>query len=121
MENQNSISGNVGSLFERAGDYIETRFDLLKLQAADKSVDIVSSLVSKLILLVVGLIFVIMLNIGIALLIGKWLGESYYGFFILSGFYLIAGLVCYNMRHKWIKDPVGNSMIKKLFKESYEN
>lgn len=121
MEETKSISENVGSLFERAGDYIETRFDLLKMQAADKSADIVSSLVSKLILLAVGLIFLMTLNIGIALLLGKWLGEAYYGFFVLAGIYLITGLIFYSNRHKWLKDPIGDSMVKKMFNGNYEN
>jgi hypothetical protein len=120
MENHKSISGEVGLLFERAGDYLETRIDLLKLQAADKSADIISSLVSRLVLLVVALIFVMMLNIGIALWIGNALGGLHYGFFILAGFYLVTGLIFYSMRNKWIKQPVGDKMITKFF-EGYEN
>jgi hypothetical protein len=52
--------------------------------------------------------------VGIALLLGDWLGKLYYGFFIVAAFYLIAGLVLYSLREKWLKSPIANSMIKNL-------
>ena len=41
-------------LFARGKDYVETRIDLLKLQAIEKSSDVASSMISR---LVVGVIF----------------------------------------------------------------
>ncbi len=114
MENQ--PNNHIESLFEKTGEYIETRIDLLKLKAADKSADVVSSLVSRLVILLIATMFIIILNIGIALLIGEALGKSYYGFFVLAGFYLITGLVFNSFKNKWIKEPVADKLIKKLFK-----
>ena len=42
----------IGALFDDAGDYLETRLDLLKLQAIDKSSDAASSIVSGLTILI---------------------------------------------------------------------
>ena len=114
MENQ--ATSHIESLFEKAGDYVETRIDLLKLKAADSSSDVISSLVSRLAVVWVGAVFFILLNIGIALLLGEALGRSYYGFFVLSGFYLITGLILNAFKRKWIKQPIADKMIKKLFK-----
>jgi ABC-type multidrug transport system permease subunit len=114
MEN-NKVSENVNLLFEKAGDYVETRLDLMKMQAADKSADIISSLISKLIVLLILSIFFIIVNIGIALLAGEWLGKTYYGFFAVAAFYLIVGLIFHLMRHKWIKDPIGDKIVAKFF------
>ena len=47
MENQ---PNTIGSLLESAGDYLETRVDLLKLKTLDKSSDIISSFVSTLLI-----------------------------------------------------------------------
>lgn len=115
METTN-ISNNVDVLIERAGDYLETRLDLLKLRAADRSADIISSFASKLIVLLVMSVFFIILNIGIALYIGEMTGRLYYGFFIVAGFYFIAGLITYGMRHRWLKDPFADKVIHKLLK-----
>ena len=114
MENQ--VKDNIESLFEKTGDYLETRIDLYKLKAVDTSSDMISSLVSKALVLFVFAIFVIIVNIGIALLLGEVLGKSYYGFFIVAGFYLITGLIFNAMRRKWFKEPIADSLIKKLLK-----
>ena len=114
MENQ--VKDNIESLFEKTGDYLETRVDLYKLKAVDTSSDMISSLVSKLIVLFVFAIFIVVLNIGIAIFLGELFGRSYYGFFIVAGFYLIVGLIFNSMRHKWFKEPIADSLIKKLLK-----
>ncbi len=106
----------IESLFEKGSDYLETRLELFKLRAAEKSSDIISELVSRFILVAFMGIFVIMLNIGIALLLGEMLGKAYYGFFVLAGLYGIAGIVFYLFRNKWIQEPVANTIIKKMSK-----
>ncbi|CAN5812554.1 hypothetical protein BH11BAC4_BH11BAC4_10230 [soil metagenome] len=114
MESQ--VKDNIESLFEKTGDYLETRIDLYKLKAVDTSSDIISSFISKLVVLFVFAISIIIINIGIALLLGELLGKSYYGFFIVAGFYLIAGLIFNSMRSKWFKAPIADSLIKKFLK-----
>ncbi len=104
----------IDSLFQKAGEYVDTRVDLLKLKAIDKSSDVASSLLSRLAIIMIVLFFAILLNIGIALVLGEMLGKTYYGFFIMAGFYGITGLVFYSFRNKWLKAPISNLMIKKL-------
>lgn len=111
IENQSSP---VESLIDRVKSYVETRIDLLRLKAIDKSSSFLSLLISMVVVILVSFISLIMLSVGIALLLGDWLGKSYYGFFIVAGFYLIAGLVLYSLREKWLKSPIANSMIKNL-------
>ena len=114
MENQ--VKDNIELLFEKTGDYLETRIDLYKLKAVDTSSDIISSLVSKLVVLFVFIICIIALNIGIAFFLGELVGRIYYGFFIVAGFYFIAGLLFNSMRRKWFKEPIADNLIKKLLK-----
>ena len=94
---ENPIS-DVESLFEKAGDYVETRLDLFKLRAVDKSSDIISSLITTIIIALVSSIVFLILNIGIALWLGSLLGKIYYGFFIVAGFYAIIGLIIYSVK-----------------------
>ena len=114
MENQ--LKDNIESLFERTTEYIETRIDLYKLKVVDKSSDVLSSVISKMIVFLVFVMFIFIINIGIALLLGELLGKSWYGFFALAGFYLITGLIFNSMRRKWFKEPIANKMIQKILK-----
>ncbi len=111
MENQEST---VELLIDRVKGYAETRIDLLRLKAIDKSTSFLSLLISMIVVILVGFIAFLVLSIGIALLLGDLLGKSYYGFFIVAGFYLITGLVLYLFKDKVLKVPMANSMIKKL-------
>src|SRR5665647_2064563 len=109
MENQSSP---IESLIERVKSYVETRIDLLRLKAIDKSSSFLSLLISMIVVVLISFIFIMMLSIGVALLLGNLLGKLYYGFFIVAGFYLILGIVLFVFRNKWLKTPIANSMIK---------
>jgi hypothetical protein len=102
------------SLFDKLKDYVDTRLNLLKLKAIDKSSGFLSSLLTIIIVILVGFVCFIMLNIGLALLIGKWLGEYYLGFLIVAALYIIIGFVIYKFRNKWLKGPIASMMIKSL-------
>lgn len=112
----NSIHDHLESLFIKTREYAETNIELNKLKAVDKSSDILSTIISKMIVLLVFIIFIVIVNIGIALLLGEYLGRSFYGFFVLAGFYLIAGFIFISMRKKWFKEPITNMIIQKFLK-----
>jgi hypothetical protein len=114
-----SEPNKIEPLFKKVGEYLETRMELFKLKATDKSADIVSELASRLVLIIFLSIVVILLNIGIALFLGDLLGKSYYGFFVLTGFYGLSAAVFYSFRNKWIKKPVSDSIIKKMTRDEY--
>jgi len=111
MENE---PGTFGALFEKTGDYLETRLDLLKLRAVDKTSDVTSSLVSRIAIAVVLFIAILIVNIGLALWVGELVGRVYVGFFIVAAFYALLALLIYVFRKTWIKDPITNLLIKKL-------
>jgi hypothetical protein len=50
------------------------------------------------------------------MMIGKWMGEIYYGFFVMAGFYALVGLIIYASRDRIIKTPLYNSIINKILK-----
>jgi len=103
----------IESLFERAEEYGKTSLKLLKLKVVDKTAELLSTVISWMIAIVVVALFFIVLNIGIALWLGEVLGKSYYGFFIVAGFYAVVGIIVL----LWIKKPINNSIISKMVKE----
>ena len=111
-----SISENITTLIDDTGRYIQAKTELWKLKAVDKSTEMAASVVSQLIIILTAFIGIIALNTGIALLLGEWLGEVYYGFFIVAGFYLLLVLILYLARNSLIKTPFYNAVINKILK-----
>jgi hypothetical protein len=93
-------------LFESLRTYGRTSYDIAKLRALETTTIVVSSLLSRLGFIFIFFLFTLVFNTGVALLLGDLLGKSYYGFFIVAAFYLIAGLVLYFFLYRWIKKPV---------------
>ncbi|MES2775179.1 MAG: hypothetical protein V4722_13410 [Bacteroidota bacterium] len=101
-------------LFEKASDYAETQIHLLKYRAIDKGAEVASSLITRLMVVLLLGTFMLVLNIGIALWVGYMLGHSFYGFFIVAGVYGLAALIFYAFRHQWIKQPINDLIVRKI-------
>lgn len=110
----NEQSDLINSLIEKGEQYGKTTLELLKLKTLDKSADVASNLVSWLIVVIFAVLFFLILNIGIALWIGELLGKSYYGFFVVAGFYALLALIFGIFRKQLIKNPVNNSIIDQV-------
>jgi phosphoglycerol transferase MdoB-like AlkP superfamily enzyme len=104
------------SLLEKASDYGKTSFELLKLKTVDKTADIVSSFVPQSIVVILILVFVIFLNLGIALYLGDLFGKAYLGFFAVASFYILAGTVIHFFLQTRIKRMVADYFIKQVLK-----
>lgn len=101
-------------LFEKVENYVKVSFELYKLKTLKKSASIGSTIVSRGIVVILISIFIVTLNIGVALWVGDLLGKSYYGFFCVAGFYALAGVIVYFFMHKSIKKRVSNFIISQL-------
>lgn len=113
----NSKPTAVEELFEKVTDYSKTSFELFKLTAIEKSADIGSSLLCKLITLTTVVLSFIILSIALALYLGELCGKSSYGFFIVGLFYAFVALLLYVFRLQWLKQPLNNAIIKHLLKQ----
>ena len=115
MENN---ATTVEMLLERAEDYTRTTVELAKLHAVDKTADVMSSLISRLAVSIVFAMFALLVNIGLSIWIGELIGKLYYGFFIVSSFYLIVAIILYIFKDEWVKTPVSNFIIIKMLKKN---
>lgn len=100
------------SLFERTEAYTQTTLELSKLRLLETTTVVVTTVLSKVSVIIMISLFVLVFNIGIALLLGELLGKTYYGFFIVAAFYLIGGGILHFFLHRWIKKPVSDLIIK---------
>lgn len=101
-------------LLKRLEEYGSTNVELLKLKAIDKSSEIVSVAVYKILVVFAVFLFSLVLSSGIALWLGELLGKTYYGVFVMSGVYGLVALLMY-LRRDQIKESVCNSIITKAF------
>ena len=113
MEENNTIE----KLFADVKDYLETRIELTKLQAVEKSSEIAGSEVVGLLLLLFFTLVFLFGSIALAFYISEMTGRYSSGFLIVAGIYLAIGLIVYLARESWIKKPVSNSIISKMLKD----
>jgi hypothetical protein len=106
----------IESLYERATEYGKTSFELVKLKALDKTSDLVSSIVPHSVVFVLFASFMIFFNLGLAFWLGEILGKTFFGFFVVAGFYVVIGIVLHFFMHKWIKGILCDYIIKQLLK-----
>ena len=111
MEPQSSL---IESLVERVEAYGKSTFELSKLKVLETTTHVASSFVSRLSVIIVMFLFALVLNIGIALLLGDLLGKLYYGFFIVAAFYFVAGMLLHFFLRKRVKKAVSNLIIKQV-------
>lgn len=104
------------SLLERASEYSKTTYELIRLKVLDKITDVFSTLVPHSVVIILIASFMLFLNLGLALWLGELLGKMYYGFFVVAGFYILAGIFIHVFLNKWLKRVVGNYFIKHLLK-----
>jgi hypothetical protein len=111
MENKPT---SVEELFYKLKDYADTRLNLFKLKAINKISSFMSTLIVSVFLIVLLFLVLICITVGLGLLIGSWLGNAFWGFFIMAAIYIIIGLVLYSSRNKLLKQPVSDRLIKEL-------
>ena len=103
----------IEALLEKAEDYGKTSFELLKLKAVDKTSDIIATFVSGFGAFILIFSVILFLSIGACLWLGEIMGNTYYGFFIVSGFYLVLAILYYIAMHTWVKTKIINTVISK--------
>ncbi|HYM92551.1 MAG TPA: hypothetical protein VET23_00280 [Chitinophagaceae bacterium] len=111
MEAKSSL---IQPLLERAEAYSKTSIELLKLKSLDKTANVASTLIYRLVSVIVLSLFVFTLTVAIALWIGDLLGKSYYGFLIMASFYGLAGIILFFLR-SFMKAKVNDSIIRQMF------
>ena len=111
-----NTSESIKTLIDQSKEFLETQIELTKLKAIDKSSDVLSTAIVMVTVIFFGSLFVIFVSIGVALILGNWLGSNQYGFLIVGGAYGLLLLLVYLKKDKWIKTPIANGLINKMLK-----
>ncbi len=90
MEEPNNL---IDPLLEKMEAYGRIIFKLHKYKAIEKMADISSTLLIKIMAVILLFLFLCCISVGMCLWLGELLGKSYYGFFCVSLIYGITGLI----------------------------
>jgi hypothetical protein len=93
--------------------YAKTNLELVKLQAINKTADISARLLSRILFFIAFSFFVLFINIGLSFWLGDLLDETYYGFAIVAGFYLLLSFL-FILTHRSIIFTMKNYFINQL-------
>ena len=102
-------------------EYVNTRIDSLKLNAAEKGSKIVANGVAGVFVGVFALFFIGLGGIALSLVLGEWMGRIWAGFLAVACFYLLIGIIIWVAREKLVRKHVMNAIIQQLFREDEEN
>lgn len=101
-------------LTENIERYVNTRYDLITLKVTQKAADMSARAVYFLLVITILSMLFFFLNLALAYYLSALLGNSYVGFFIVTGFYLLLTLIFMLGKNKLIIAPIRNFIIKKL-------
>jgi uncharacterized membrane protein YqjE len=82
----------IDSMISNLTGYVETRIELLKIEAQEEISKGLSKVIVYFLLAFVMAVFVVFISVAIAMAISESLG-TFAGFAIVSGFYLILGII----------------------------
>jgi len=114
MEMHETPAKELEQLFDKVEAYGRTTFELAKLKSLEVTTIVVTSLVSKLAVVIMGSLFLVILNIGMALYLGELLGKAYYGYFLVAIFNLVVAIILHLFLHPWLRKTLGVAIIKEV-------
>ncbi len=94
------------SITEKAENYANITWEILKLKAAEKSSFIFSKIIIGLLLLLLFTLITFLFSIGISLWVGDLLGSACLGFFIVSGSLILIAFILYKLQYQIISKHI---------------
>lgn len=113
------LNEKVEALTDSLKEYIDTNYELIRLEVIDHSSDLLSGLISTLIVGVMLVLFLFFGSLYLAYYLSDLLEINYIGFAIVGGFYLLLAILFHLNKKKLIESHVCNNFIKrKMAKKS---
>ena len=104
----------IEPLYQRIEEYGKTSYVLFKLKALEKATGIVSTYVSKTVVMIAFAMAVVLITLALSMWLGEILGKLYFGFACLAGIYSLLGLIFHFLMNSYIKKRVMNSIVSNM-------
>jgi hypothetical protein len=108
--------GLIGNIKE----YANIRKELAMLTVAEKSSTAAAGAAAGSILAILALFIFFFGSLTLGFYLSEVIGNTYSGFLIITGFYLLVALIIYFTQENLIKKPIENGIIKNFFKDRNE-
>lgn len=105
----------AGSLLDEVTAYVNTRVSKAKLSIAERMSQVTALLIAVLLSALVFFLFLLLLSVAAAILIGQWTGSMWLGFVIVAAIVLIKGYLIWMLRARLFQIPVMNKLLKIFF------
>lgn len=107
----------IEDLIVNLKSYASSSFEIIKLEAVERTSSIAANFISGLVIGLVVILFAFFSSLGICFYLSELLGNNYWGFGIVAGAYLLLGIVLIIGRKKLLNKPIRNRIIQELFQE----
>lgn len=96
-------------------EYIEVRKELAFLSAVEKGSQLFANLITDGLVVFFGMLAILFGSFTLGFYLSELIGNSYAGFLIVTGFYLLLAIIIYSVKDRFIEKRIVNGMIKKVF------
>jgi uncharacterized membrane protein YqjE len=102
---------------ESVKKYINTRYELMVLQSTEKASNIGAEAISAFLILKLAGLALLILSFALAFYISYVLDDTYSGFLIVGGVYLVMAFLLIGFKKSLLTKPFRNMIIKAMFKQ----
>ncbi len=115
MDRKETISEEIADVKNEINNYIQSRIDLTKLQAAEDLSRFVSGIAIKLVLFYIAMFVLLFVSMAGAFAIGTYLESNELGFLAVAGVYFLFAIIFYLFKGKLVQTPIIKTFIQMFF------
>ncbi|GET28258.1 phage holin family protein [Prolixibacter sp. SD074] len=114
---KDNLTEDAEKLSKNLKEYVSARIELQKMTFVEESARVFSRFFSTTIIWLLVILVLFFAFIGLAILIGQWLENPAFGFFILAAGLVFFGLIFYLLSRKWIEQSVLSNIYNMVFSQ----
>lgn len=104
-------------LIDKVAEYVNVRKELALLKTVDKGSQIFANIISGILVLLFAVLAFVFGSFALSFYLSEILGNSYIGFLIVAGFYLLIAIILYSIKDNYLEKKFMNVIIAKFFKD----
>lgn len=109
------LKSKAVNLSDSITDYIETKYKLTVINAADKASGIAASTLSSLVILVMGFFVILFLGIALGIWLGDLLNSASLGYVLVAVLFLLIIFIVVALSKKIVFPLIRNKIINKIY------
>lgn len=104
-------------LIDKVSEYVRVRKELAILQTVDKGSQLFANLLSGILVIIFALLAFLFGSFALGFYLSEILGNTYIGFLIVAGFYLLIAIILNSIKDKYLEKKFMNMIIAKFFRD----